>query len=86
MVFIGIVTRVNSNNGEIFVKVQNGFELEELQNVIAETPSNGDLLRFNGSSNCWENFSGYSGTITVGMPPAPMINIQVENGLIVNVS
>ncbi len=27
MVFIGVVTRKNQNNGEIFVKVQNGFEL-----------------------------------------------------------
>jgi hypothetical protein len=30
LVFIGIVTRAQQNNGEIFVKVQNGFELEEL--------------------------------------------------------
>lgn len=34
LVFIGIVTRVNANNGEIFVKVQNGFELHELHDVL----------------------------------------------------
>lgn len=33
MVFIGIVTRANSSNGEIFVKAQNGFEVEELHNM-----------------------------------------------------
>lgn len=34
LVFIGIVTRVNANNGEIFVKVQNGYELHELHDVL----------------------------------------------------
>ena len=33
MVFLGIVTRVNNVNGEIFVKVQNGYELDELHDV-----------------------------------------------------
>ena len=55
LVFIGIVTRVNSNNGEIFVKVQNGFELKEIHDVdlITTTPINGHLLGFNGT--LWVN-------------------------------
>ena len=55
LVFIGIVTRVNVNNGEIFVKVQNGFELDELHDVDVKslTPVSGHLLGFNG--NLWVN-------------------------------
>lgn len=33
LVFLGVVTRAQTNNGEIFVKVQNGFEIDELHNV-----------------------------------------------------
>jgi len=55
LVFIGIVTRVNANNGEIFVKVQNGFELDELHDVDLKslTPVSGHILGFNG--NLWVN-------------------------------
>lgn len=55
LVFIGIVTRKQSQNGEIFVKVQNGFEIEELHNVSAKTPNGGDTLIFNKDTNLWES-------------------------------
>jgi hypothetical protein len=55
LVFIGIVTRANANNGEIFVKVQNGFELNEIHDADLKTniPVNGDILGFNGT--LWVN-------------------------------
>jgi hypothetical protein len=55
LVFIGVVTRVNANNGEIFVKVQNGFELNETHDVDLKTvvPVNGDVLGYNGT--LWVN-------------------------------
>lgn len=55
LVFIGIVTRVNANNGEIFVKVQNGFELDEIHDIDLKTTTkvNGHLLGYNGS--LWVN-------------------------------
>lgn len=55
LVFIGIVTRVNANNGEIFVKVQNGFELDELHNVDARNPNNNDGIFYNSSTMLWEH-------------------------------
>ena len=57
LVFIGIVTRKHSNNGEIFVKVQNGFELQEIHDVdlISTVPVNGDVLGYNGT--LWVNKS-----------------------------
>lgn len=55
LVFIGIVTKVSAGNGEIFVKVQNGFELKEIHDVdiITTTPINGHLLGFDGT--LWVN-------------------------------
>ena len=55
LVSIGIVTRVNSNNGEIFVKVQNGFELDELHNVDARFPNNNDGIFYNSTTHLWEH-------------------------------
>ena len=46
LVFIGIVIRKNVSNGEIYVKVQNGFELKELHDVQAQSPANNDTLYY----------------------------------------
>jgi hypothetical protein len=54
LVFIGIVTRVNSNNGEIFVRPQNGFEFDELHDVLIVSPAAGEVIQ-RTSSNLWEN-------------------------------
>lgn len=62
LVFIGIVTRAQQNNGEIFVKVQNGFEVEELHNVVLNGKTSGDMLKWNGTT--WVNFHGASGSFT----------------------
>lgn len=60
LVFIGIVTRSNANTGEIFVKVQNGFELSELHNVLigsgySSTPTDNDILAYDTASGLWKN-------------------------------
>lgn len=55
LVFIGIVTRKNSNNGEIFVKVQNGFELQELHNVAISSIANKNLLMYEAATSLWKN-------------------------------
>jgi hypothetical protein len=59
LVFIGIVTRVNSSNGEIFVKPQNGFELREIHDIdlITNAPTNNQLLSYDSSTGLWANKS-----------------------------
>jgi len=59
LVFIGIVTRVSATVGEIFVKVQNGFELREIHDVdlITTSPSNNEILTFESSTSLWKNKS-----------------------------
>jgi len=56
LVFLGIVVRgENANNGSIFVKIQNGFELEELHNVSIATLSDNQVLRYDASTQLWKN-------------------------------
>ena len=63
LVFLGIVTRANSQNGQIFVKPQNGFELNELHDVDLDynnPPTDGDVLAYNSSTHMWTNSSEYA--------------------------
>jgi hypothetical protein len=55
LVFIGVVTRVQSVNGEIFVKVQNGFEVEELHDVAISSIANKNLLMYEAATSLWKN-------------------------------
>jgi len=57
LVFLGIVTRSSATVGEIFVKVQNGFELGELHDVDALNASNNDGLFYNTTTSLWEHKS-----------------------------
>lgn len=63
LVFIGIVTKISAGNGEIFVKVQNGFELKEIHDVdiITTTPINGHLLGFDGTLWVNKTIAGWLG-------------------------
>jgi len=55
MVIIGYVVYAHSNNGKIFVKVNNGYELDELHNVNITGATAGQVLQYNGTSSIWEN-------------------------------
>jgi hypothetical protein len=55
MVFIGIVTRSNVSNGEIFVKPQNGFELDELHDVAISSPRNQSIILYDSVNKLWRD-------------------------------
>lgn len=59
-VLVGFVERVHSTAGSIYVKVDNGYELEELHNVRSETPQYGDLLMY--GSSVWTGSKELSGS------------------------
>ena len=58
-VFLGIVTKANASTGEIFIKVQNGYELDELHDVSAGSPTAGDLIQWatDGTTYMWRKKS-----------------------------
>ncbi len=55
LVFIGIVTRKQQNNGEIFVKAQNGFELKEIHDVQLTNLVPGNLIVYDAVNSLWKN-------------------------------
>lgn len=65
LVFIGYVIRKNSNNGKIFVKIQNGFELQELHNVAISNPVTGQVLKYNATTGLWSNDTDSGGINTL---------------------
>jgi len=51
MVYVGIVERANAGNGQIYVRCQNGYEMDEIHDVdlITTPPVAGDVLTYNGT-------------------------------------
>jgi hypothetical protein len=60
LVIVGYVVHAHINQGSIFVKVDNGYELNELHNVKITTPENRDLLAYDSSDSIWKNSSFYN--------------------------
>lgn len=57
LVYIGIVTRSHPNQGTIEVRVQNGYEMDELHDVAAQSPSDGDVIQYVASTGLWTKTS-----------------------------
>ena len=56
LVYLGVISRVNTNNGEIFVHISNGWELDELHNVAIDgTPADNEVLAYDSASTLWKN-------------------------------
>jgi len=52
-VILGYVERVHATVGSIYVKVDNGYELDELHNVVISTPTSDQVLKYDGTK--WIN-------------------------------
>jgi len=55
LVYVGIVLRSHPTQGIIGVKIQNGYEMDELHNVDAYLPNNNDILSYNTTTSLWEH-------------------------------
>lgn len=55
LVFVGYVMRAHATEGEIFIKVQNGFEIDELHDITIASKVHGDVLTYNNDTTIWEN-------------------------------
>ena len=55
LVYVGIVERANNGNGQLYVKVQNGYELDEIHDVqITSAPASGALLVRDATNSLWK--------------------------------
>ncbi len=81
LVYIGVVERANMGNGRLYVRVQNGYELDELHNVSAQNPTNGQTLIYNESTSLWEKHTLTDGngiSITEGAGSITITNSGVR--------
>ena len=57
LVYLGVVVRGGQQNtGSIFVSIQNGFEVEELHNVLITQIQNKDALVYDSTTQLWKNY------------------------------
>jgi len=84
LVYVAIVEHAHPTQGKLFVKVQNGYELDELHNVSAQSPSNGQVLIYNASTSLWEKNTLTDGTgisITEGAGSITIANSGVTSAV-----
>jgi len=72
-VHMGICVHAHQTQGTIFVKVTNGYEIEELHNVLISLLSNNDGLFYDSVSKLWKNKSI---TTVLGYIPENLANKQ----------
>jgi hypothetical protein len=86
MVYLGVVSRKNVNDGVILVKVQNGYELNELHNVLLTSVLDKQLLKYDSVTSLWKNdvitYSEISGTVPVWNQNTTGYSAGIAGGLI----
>ena len=55
IVIIGYVEYAHANHGKLYVKIMNGWELEELHNVEISGLTNNDFLYYDSGTSLWRN-------------------------------
>jgi hypothetical protein len=83
LVYVAVVAHAHPTQGKLLVKVQNGYELDEIHNVSAQSPSNGQTLIYNSSTSLWEksNFPTFNQNTTGTAASTPKLlstNFTIE--------
>lgn len=56
LVYVGIVERANNGNGQMYVKIQNGYELNEIHDVQINAPKlAGQVIVYDATDDLWKN-------------------------------
>ena len=70
LVYVAVVEYAHPTQGKLFVKVQNGYELDEIHDVSIVSPVTGQTLVYNSTTDLWVNntvslTAGVNGTLPV---------------------
>ena len=92
LVYVGIVERANNGNGLLYVKIQNGYELDEIHDVQITAPRlAGQTLLYDQTNALWKNarltagtgmtltFADASVTLTPNFAAPPVIGNTTPN-------
>jgi hypothetical protein len=74
LVTVGYCVRSHATLGSIFAHPQNGYELDELHDVLITSAQNNDVLSWNSTGSYWEN---------VALPSAPVTSVNGDVGVVV---
>jgi len=77
IIVIGYVEYAHANNGKMYVKVMNGWELDELHNVAISSVANNDALIYESSTSLWKNKTIAT---ALGYTPVPTTRQLTING------
>jgi hypothetical protein len=64
LIVVGYVEYAHQNHGKIFVKVDNGYEIDELHDVKVTNVTDGQILTYNSANGYWENTTAAPGGVT----------------------
>lgn len=95
MVAVGTVVRTHQNAGVVEVRIQNGYELEELHNVKINGVASGQALVYNSANTLWENKTltaslisdfntSVSGLLPSGSSSFQITTVDLHNGGVQN--
>lgn len=68
LVYVAVVSHAHPTQGKLIVKVQNGYELDEIHDVSAQSPVTGQTIVYNSGTGLWEKntvslTAGVNGTL-----------------------
>lgn len=88
-VILGFVQRVDATVGSLYLKVDNGYEIDELHDVAITSPANGQLLIRDQTAGVWENahltagdavtITNAAGSVTVGVTNAGITYSKIQD-------
>jgi hypothetical protein len=84
LVYVAVVAHAHPTHGKLLVKVQNGYEMDELHNVSAQNATDGQVLIYNDTTNLWEKNTLTDGTgisITEGAGSITIANSGVLSAI-----
>jgi hypothetical protein len=86
MIVVGWVVYAHAVHGKIFVKVDNGYELDELHNVRITSVANNDLLQYDSALAVWKNVASSVAVPTPTLAQVTTAGNTTTNGIVIGSS
>ena len=87
-VMLGFCLRKSATVGTLFVRVDNGWELDELHNVLITSVAANQILKRNAGNTVWENATLAQGDVGLGnvdnVQQLPMSYLDTDSALTAN--
>ena len=66
-IFVGVIARANNGNGQLFVKIQNGLQIDELHDIQISNLANNDSLFYDAPTFVWKNTTPANARTKLGL-------------------